>query len=201
MAKRKHSDPRAAAGLIIKNPLLVWERSDCYSCDEDRDWILDAVTPFERADEEGCRVFLVLPRWYGTRWYWEYDGQRHYLDSLGEAVLDAERWARGCMRAERKYGPLTFDGSNIYKERQLMAKRDTAERAEERAVRGVVNSKLDTVEKIVKTVYPDAFGMEMYNNPHQLKDANALAKRIRLAIDAAVKKERAKMAPKKGRKQ
>jgi len=117
MAKRKHSDPRAAAGLILSHPLLNWEPSECYLCDDDRDLILDANPPFERADGEGCRVYLVSPRHQQNQWYWEYFGQRHFFESLGKAVLDAERWARRCVQWERKHGLLTFDGSNIYKER------------------------------------------------------------------------------------
>lgn len=116
MKKRRkrvhHTHPNASLAQIIAHPMLDWERSACDCCDADRDWILDANVFFDRADDEGLLVFLVVPN-RGDGAYWEYNGQRHYFDSIAEAIVDAERWARRCMREYKRQGKLKFDGSEV----------------------------------------------------------------------------------------
>lgn len=108
-----HTHPRATERQIIAHPMLDWQRSDCDCEDDDRDWILDAETGFDRADKESPFVFLVMRR--SGQVYWEYGEQRHFHDSLLAAIIDAERWVRRCVVDSKRQGLLRFDGSTVVK--------------------------------------------------------------------------------------
>ena len=109
MKKRvHHTHPNASAQQIIAHPMLDWERSDCDCCDDDRDWILDAQVYFDRDDDEGLRVYLVI-RNSSSGAYWEYGDHRSYHDSMISAIVDAERWVRRSMREYKRQGRLNFD--------------------------------------------------------------------------------------------
>ena len=94
----------------VYRPCLHWEQSDCDSCDDDRDFILQASVPFDTDDTESSFVYLVVTR--SGHAYLEYGGS-HITGpnaSLLGCILRAEEWAATVAKDRALQGVLSFLG-------------------------------------------------------------------------------------------